>query len=45
MADESTQGDDHDKTWKKAEKKFTQAYRDCKKNWLTQRKASVPKKD
>ncbi|KAJ5320266.1 hypothetical protein PENANT_c010G11475 [Penicillium antarcticum] len=75
MAD-STQGDAHDKAWKKAEKKFAnkhasqyydpcqdfadrslkcmkrngfdremchdyfQAYRDCKKNWLTQKKAS-----
>jgi hypothetical protein len=24
MAEESTQGDKHDKAWKKAEKKFTQ---------------------
>ncbi|CAI7621127.1 unnamed protein product [Penicillium bialowiezense] len=79
MSTETTKGDDHDKTWEKAEKKFThkhasqyydpcqdfadrslkcmkrnaydrelchdyfQAYRDCKKNWLTQRKTSVPK--
>ncbi|KAJ5881872.1 uncharacterized protein N7529_000544 [Penicillium soppii] len=77
MADESTQGDGHDKAWEKVEKKFThkhasqyydpcqdfadrslkcmkrnaydrelchdyfQAYRDCKKNWLTQKKVSV----
>ncbi|KGO40175.1 Uncharacterized protein PEX1_101040 [Penicillium expansum] len=73
----STQGDSHDKTWEKAERKFThkhaseyydpcqdfadrslkcmkrnaferemchdyfQAYRDCKKNWLTQKKVSL----